>query len=332
MFKAEHPEYMIYLLSIGLVWLIWFASRWMMKKRRARLGDSDSMDRISYQVMPSAQWIRPVLLSIALAFAVLALVNPQWGRKKEKVKVSSSDVFIALDISTSMLCEDVKPSRLERARLFSDRLVDRLRGERIGLVLFAGGAYTQVPLTTDYSALKLFLSSVDPKLAATQGTNFAEALKTCMTSFPSEDKRPGAIILITDGENHELGDIEAAKNVRQAGYSVYTVGVGTESGGMIPIQERGRIDYKRDNTGAPITTSLNKQSIVSIASAGGGKSFLIGEGSRVFDEIESDIENMEKTESEQLSFAEYVSYYQYFLGISILSFLLSFLTAFRQKV
>ncbi len=330
MFKSEHPEYIALCLLIVLIWAIWWLSGWLRRRRAERIGHLDSMDRISYSVMPRADLWKTILLSVAVLLGIIALVNPQWGRKKEKVKVSSTDVIIAIDISSSMLADDVKPSRLERTKLFADRMIDRLKGERIGLVLFAHDAYVQVPMTTDYAALKLFLTSADPQLAATQGTNLAEAIKTCVNTFPKTDKRPGSIILITDGENHEEGDLEAARTAKAEGYKVYVVGVGTEQGARIPEVFQGRNMYKRDETGELVMTRLSKETVVALADAGGGKSFLIGEGQRVYDVIESDIENMEKTESEQLSFAEYVSYYQYFLGICILLLMLSYLLPFGK--
>jgi len=330
MFRLEHPEYVIYLLALLAVWGIWWLGRWNQKRRSARLGDMAGLGRISFIRQRSEHWLRPTLTSAAVILAVVAMVNPQWGRKKEKVTIESSDVVIALDLSMSMMATDVKPSRLERARLFADRLVDRLKGERIALVLFANGAYTQVPLTTDYAAIKLFLSSAEPQLVPSQGTNFAEALQVSLQTFPAEERRPGTVILITDGEGHEEGDIEATRTLRELGYRVYTVGVGTAQGSQIPVIFRGRRDVKRDETGAPVISKLDRETLVRLANNGGGKAFLIGEGERVFNILSEDIANMEKTESEQLSFAEYVSYYQYFLVGSIVFLILAYLLPFGK--
>jgi len=260
---------------------------------------------------------------------VVALINPQLGRKKEKVTVTSSDVYIILDISESMLATDVKPSRLERGRLFADRLIDRLRGDRIALVVMAGDAYIQVPLTIDYAAVKLFLSTARPQLAAVQGTDFAEALDLCRTSRVSAGRGPGAVIVITDGENHEEGDVEAARLARESGLRVYAVGIGSTQGSYIPL-DGSSTQVKRDQQGNPVKTTLDRESIVSLARAGGGKSFLISDGQQVYDEIEADIDGLEKTESEQLSFAEYISYYQYFLGAATVMFLLYFMMPFGK--
>ncbi len=329
MYRIENPEYYpLFLLPI-LVWLIWLVGLWISRRRAERLGAWETVAAITASPGRYWRWLRPLVLSLASLLAVIALLNPQLGRKKEKVTVTSSDVYIILDISESMLATDVKPSRLERGRLFADRLIDRLRGDRIALVVMAGDAYIQVPLTTDYAAVKLFLSTASPQLAAVQGTDFAEAIDLCRTSRVSAGRGPGAVIAITDGENHEEGDIEAAKLARESGLRVYTVGIGGTQGAYIPL-EPGSSQVKRDQQGNAVRTSLDRESIVNLARAGGGKSFLISDGQRVYDEIEADIDGLEKTESEQLSFAEYISYYQYFLGGAVVLFILYFLMPFGK--
>ena len=332
MFKFESTYYFIYLLTAVALCGFYFGAKYISQRRETKLGEPEILFKIKAFGQKSTQLISLFSGLVGLILLSISLTNPQLGRKKEKVNVSSSDVFIVLDISNSMLCEDIRPSRLVRAKLFATKLVDKLKGERLGLIVFAGSAYVQIPITTDYATLKMFIEAAHPDQAGTQGTNIAEAINMCVDGFPKEDERPGAIIIITDGENHEEEDIVAAQRAAESGYKCYMIGVGTEKGGQIPIKTRSQRDVKRDSKGQVVITALDKETIVNLAREGGGKSFLISEGEKVYSAIVKDVEVMEKTRSDELLFAEFVSYYQYFLGPAILMFLFEFLVPWKKII
>ncbi|MEL6866388.1 MAG: VWA domain-containing protein, partial [Bacteroidota bacterium] len=241
------------------------------------------------------------------------------------------DVFIALDISQSMLAEDILPNRLERAKQFAQKLVNELKGERIGLLLFAGNAYLQMPLTTDYAAAMLFLRSANTRMAPTQGTAISDAIDLAERSFEEDNKHHKAIIVITDGENHEPDAIERATQARTNGLLIYTVGVGSAKGAVIPTVVGNRRDVKRDRTGNPVTTKLNEATLADIAKAGEGKYYNMVEGDQVFTALREGIDRLEKREIEQRSFSEFESYFQYFIGLALLLLLIEFLTSYRKS-
>ena len=180
---------------------------------------------------------------------MFAASNPQWGTKKDKVKAQSADIFIAFDISQSMMAQDISPSRLERAKRFTEKLIRSLKGDRVGLIYFAGDAYLQMPLTNDYAAAELFIKSANPNLAGTQGTAIDEAIDLAVRAYEEDVKHQRALIIISDGEDHDEDAISMAKEGADAGLVIYTIGVGTETGAYIPFMNRGRTEFKKDDEG-----------------------------------------------------------------------------------
>ena len=267
MFRFEHPEY---LWALGLIALPWLATR-----LRSRLGVADrdrwgmmgrqDAARASHQ--PYTRLAGPMVL---VALAVLALANPQWGTMARSVQTRSADVYLLMDISTSMLAEDVAPSRLERARQLAGRITDELRTERIGLILFAGNAYVQSPLTTDWEAIRSYLQAADPSQAGTQGTAIGEAV--ALVTRGAEPGKPtgGLIVLLTDGEDHDEGAVDAIREAAWAGWMTHVVGLGTDAGGPIPILTSSGREVKRDEAGEPVRTRLNRALLRELATAGGG--------------------------------------------------------------
>jgi Ca-activated chloride channel family protein len=253
---------------------------------------------------------------------MIALANPQWGIKREKVRSRSADIFLALDISSSMLAEDVVPNRLERGKRFAYHLIDKLKGERIALILFAGNAYLQMPLTNDYSAAKLFLRSAHPGLAGTQGTDLLDPIRVVEENFRSQEESHPAIIVITDGEGHEQLDMDYIGQARNNGMIIFTVGIGTEEGGFIPVRTSQGEDWKRDNTGKPIRTRLDDHTLSVIANAAEGRFFKLNDENAVLQALDEKVENLEKSEYEWRSFTEFESYYQWLLGLALLIFCL----------
>lgn len=325
MFRFEHPSHLYALILILVLIGLLFLAHFLRKRTIQSLGNEATIQKLMPNFSIQNVLVKHGLLVLGLTFLIVAWANPQWGTKKEKVKRQSADVMIALDISTSMLAEDVPPSRMERAKRFCNDLIEEIKGDRIGLILFAGNAYLQMPMTTDYAAAKVFVNAANPNLASTQGTAIADALDLSIRAFDVDNRSNKALVLITDGENHEAAAEEMAAKARDAGMLLYTIGVGTASGGLIPITVNGRREQKRDYQGQPVTTKLNEPMLRDIAKIGDGFYANLQGGPVVLNELKTQIEKMQKKEFEQRSFSEYESYFQHFLFPGLLLILLEFL-------
>jgi len=332
MFRFEHPEYLYALAAIPLLVFFFFMTRLVRQRSIRKFGDSELVQQLMPEFSNFRQGLKFVLLLLGLVFLVVGWANPQWGTKKERVKRRSVDVFVALDISQSMMAQDITPSRLERAKRFTQNLIEGLRGERIGSIIFAGNAYIQTPLTTDYAYASLLTRSANPSQAPTQGTAIADAIDLAEQSFEEENKNHKALIIITDGENHDEEAIQRAGEAYQNGLLIFTVGVGTPEGSFIPTFIGGRSDYKRDRSGQPVRTSLNEDLLKELAQTGEGAYFNLDSGSEaVVAALKSRIDNIEKREFEQRVFNEYESYFQYFIALALLFILLEFLLPYRRS-
>ncbi len=231
-----------------------------------------------------------------------------------------------------MLAQDVPPNRMERAKRFSQGLAQALRGERIGLIIFAGNAYLQVPLTTDYAAVDLFLKSANPNMAPSQGTAIGDAVRLAERSFEEENQHHKALVIITDGENHDEEALERVREARDNGLLTFTVGVGTAEGSFIPIKTGGREDYKRDQTGNPVRSRLNEEMMRELSRAGDGAYFNLASGSAAITAaLQERINSIEKREFEQRSFSAYESYFQFFLAPALLLLIIEFLIPYRKS-
>ncbi|GJM33100.1 MAG: membrane protein [Saprospiraceae bacterium] len=332
MFRFEHSTY-LYALAVLPILAAFFSTAWYYRKRAInRFGNPKLMTRIMPEMSRYKHAVKFMLITLALTFLIVGWANPQWGIKKETVPRKGIDLFIALDISQSMLAEDISPSRLIRARRFAQNLVTQLRGENIGVIIFACNAYLQVPLTTDYAFVNMFLGSANPDMANAQGTTISEAIDLAERSFKEENKNHKALVIITDGEDHDGTAKARAAEAQENGLMVFTVGVGKAEGSFMPINAGGRSDYKRDNQGNPIRTSLNEAMLMDIAEAGKGNYFNLSAGTdRVVDVLKKQIDAIEKREFEARVFNEYESYFQYFIGLGLLFLIIEFMVAFRKN-
>ncbi len=297
-----------------------------------RLGEVGLIQRL----MPEHSRFRPriklLLVLVGIFLMCIAWSNPQWGLKREKVKRKSSDVFICLDISNSMLAQDLAPSRIARARKFSQKLVEKLEGDRVGVLVFAGNAYVHMPLTIDYSAAELFLDSASPEQILTQGTSFAAAIESAELSFEDNNDQYKALIIISDGENHDEEAIKRAEEARKKGVLIFTVGAGTEKGGYIPMEYKGYRDFKRDKNGELVMSKMNPESLKAIAEAGGGDYYNIVDGEEaVLASLEQKIKEIEKREFEERLFDEHESYYWIFLIPAFILLVIEFLISYRKS-
>ena len=263
------------------------------------------------------------VLILAFGFLVIGLVNPKIGTKSETVKREGIDIVFAVDVSKSMLCEDVAPSRLEKTKQIVSQIINQLVGDRIGIVAYAGSAFPVLPITTDYGVAKMFLQSMNPSMVSSQGTSLDEAIKLSSTYFDDDKKTSKLLILISDGEDHSEGASDVAEEASKLGLKIITIGIGTAKGGPIPLKENGRVlSFKRDQNNAVVVTKLNEESlkIISKNTKGG---YVNGNNTKeVLEYVKNALDNIEKTEFEAQQFTDYNSQFQWFLGIAFFLLLL----------
>lgn len=331
MFRFENIDYLNLLIIIPVLVIVFVIAAYFRRKALRKFGEWSLVKQLVPKVSKYKHTVKFILFLFCLTFAIIALSNPQWGTKKEKIKRKSIDVFIALDISQSMLAQDISPSRLERAKNFCQNLINGLKGERMGVIIFAGNAYLQMPLTTDYAAAQLFLRSANTNQAPTQGTAISEAINLAEQSFEEDNKHHKALIIITDGENHDEETLERTRIAKENGLMVFTVGVGTAGGGYIPMYYAGQPGFKTDKSGNPVKTKLNELMLADIAEAGNGVYYNLVDGEKVINALKDRIENIEKREFEQRLFTDYESYFQYFLAIGLLFLLIEFIISYRKN-
>lgn len=330
--RFEHIEFLYGLALLPIfILLFWLMMRWK-KKAFSSFGEM----KIFARLMPDFSKGRPVtkfvILMLAYTFLIFGIANPQVGSKLEEVERKGIDIMIALDVSTSMLAEDIKPSRLDRAKQSISNLINGLKGDRIGIVIFAGKAYLQLPITTDYAAAKLFLSTISTDIVPTQGTAIGAAIELSINSFDDNDHSK-AIIIITDGENHEGDAVEQAKLAAEKGIDIYAIGMGLPEGAPIPVYNKygNRTGYKEDRQGNTVVTKLNDQMLQQIASAGNGI-YVTANNSQVgLDKIFEKIDEMDKTEFESRVFSDYEDRFQYFLAMAVILLILEFMILERKN-
>jgi len=307
----------------GFVFLVFAAQIFYLRRRRQALKEfagNDLADKLLDNSRLKVKRTKQHLLLWALIFLGIALIGPRVGRKLTEVKRKGVDIVIAFDTSTSMNAEDIKPNRLKRAKYETGKFISMLRGDRIGLVAFAGISYLQCPLTLDYSAAKLFLDIIDTGVIGTQGTAIADAIETSIKAFNSKDKKHKVVIVISDGEDHE-GDIPAVmEKVKAEGAVIYAVGVGTLTGSPIPVKgaNGSEFDFKRDRSGRVVTSALEESTLREIASLSGGKYYNMKTDGDVFLKIYNEILKMEQKEICSHEYSDYQERYQIFLIIGII--------------
>jgi Ca-activated chloride channel homolog len=334
-FRFEHSEHLWALLLIPIViWGFRQVAAWR-KAAQARLGDAALIARLAPSATPPRRLLsQQGLLVGALVGLIIGWANPQSGGKLEKARRKSADIFIALDISQSMLSDDVRPSRLERARQFTSQLIESLKGERIGIIAFAGNAYLQMPLTTDYAAALLFIQSANPDMAPTQGTAIADAIDLAEQSFQADNKHNKALVLITDGEEQDGDALARAAEANENGLLLFTVGAGTSEGGLIPTYYAGKYDYKRDEKGTPVRTKINETMLHSLAEKGKGTYLSLANDSdaNLVATLKNDLERVQKRELEQRSYADYESYFYWLLWAALGCLVVEFYLSYGKRI
>ena len=327
MFKFANEQYFyVYLIIPILVLLVILAWRWR-KKVITNFADSELHQFLFPDVSEAKIKTKLILQLLAIAFLILALARPQSGAKLQEVKREGADIIVALDVSNSMLAEDLIPNRLERAKQNISTMVDDLRGDRIGLIVFAGEAFMQLPITTDYNAARMFLRSTTTEAVSTQGTAIGAAIDLARKAFETSSKPENTkvLVVISDGENHEDDPIKAAKNAVKDGIKIYTVGIGSLKGTPIPNFHRGkRIGYKTDKEGNTVLTKLDEETLIELANVGDGKYYRTSNTLNGLKEIKKEIDKLEKQEMEAKMFTEYEELFQYFVALALILLTLDF--------
>lgn len=322
MFRFEHIEYLNLLWLIPFMLLLYLLMQRWRKKAFNLFAESHLLKQIIPNLSETKTRLKVWLQIISFALVVIAMANPQLGSKLEEVKREGIDLMIALDVSNSMNAEDLQPNRLERAKQIITKVIDKLQGDRIGIIVFAGEAYIQLPLTTDYAAAKLFLTTINTGYIPTQGTAIGNAIdlaRKALTAKEEEKPRSKVILVITDGENHEDDALTAAKEASENGIIVHTMGFGSPNGVPIPVYKNNKmVGYKTDKDGNTIITKLNESLLQQIAAIGNGI-YIRGTNSNAsLNAFLNEINKLEKTELASQIFTEYESRFQYFIALALI--------------
>lgn len=324
MLRFQHQYILITLALILVLVLIYFFLLYWRKNKITQIGNAPLVQQQLLGYIKGRQTLKFVLRASALTFIILGCANLQKSGNEETLQRKGVDVIIALDVSKSMLAKDVQPNRLTRAKQFIERLNEKMSNDRIGLVIFAGRSYLQVPLTIDYSALKLLLQTVSPEMVPTQGTVIGEAIALANESFSSRERKYKSIVVISDGEDHDENALNEVKKATEAGVIIHTIGVGSPQGA--PLFDPSTNAPKLDEQGNPITTKLNEDELRSIASAGNGTYNLLNNADASAQKIIDELSKMEQRNLGAVVYNNYTSYFQYFLAIALILLVIDWLT------
>lgn len=311
MFRFQHSNYLFALSLIPLLILLYIFLLWWRQKQLRKLGDNALVSGQLTGLIPGRRTLKFILLTLAFAIAVIGWANLQGGGRPEQVTRKGVDVMIALDVSKSMLAKDIQPNRLTRAKQLIERLLDKMKNDRVGLVIFAGRSYLQVPLTVDYSSMRMMLQNVRPDLIPTQGTVIGDAIELSMKSFSRKERKYKSLILISDGEDHDERAASLVKDATEAGIILHTVGVGSPQGTALIDDASGA--PKLDEKGNPVISKLNEEELRSLASKGNGTYTLLNNTEEAATGIAGHLEGMEQRNLGTMSYTDYNSYFQYFL-------------------
>lgn len=314
--RFASPEYLYLLIIVPIVLAVYIYSNYRRKRNLRLYGDMELLRGLMPDVSDYRPGIKFWFSLAALVLIVIALARPQFGSKKETITRQGIEVVIALDISNSMLAEDIAPNRLEKAKNIISRLIDKFENDKVGLIVFAGDAFVQLPITNDFISAKMFLETISPDLITRQGTDIGGAISLAMKSFTPKEGVGKAIIVITDGENHEGGAEDAAKLASEQGMNVYLLGVGSLDGAPIPIA--GTNDYRRDKENNVVVTKLNEQMAQSIAQAGNGAYIRVDNTNNAQKLLESEVNKLAKADVETEVFTEYNEQFEFIAWLALI--------------
>ncbi|NNC95549.1 MAG: VWA domain-containing protein [Chitinophagales bacterium] len=332
MTRFEHTEYFWYLWALLPLTFAFIGYLWWRSKSLKKFGSSTLVKKLAPELPKYKHQLKFFFNVSILVLIVLGMANLQIGASYEKVKREGVDIMIALDVSNSMNAEDIKPSRLDRAKLFLSTFIRQLASDRVGIIIFAGKAYLQMPITSDYAAAKMYLNTIDTELVPTQGTAIGEAIRMATDAFDDVSKNNKVLIIITDGENHEGDAIDAIKAAKEQNILVHTLGVGSTKGAPIPVYSGSRqIDYKRDNQNNIVLSKLNEIMLQQVASAGDGEYMRLTNGKEETRKIMRSLEKLETQEFEEKVFTDYQDWFQLFLLPALLLLFIDFMIGERRS-
>ena len=327
MINFAQAQYLFLILLIPVFFLLQALVFKQRTRRIRKFGDEELVRQLMPSSSRSKVWVRLTLFSIGFFFFAIGLSRPQIGAKLKEHETKGAEIMIVLDVSNSMLAEDYSPNRLDRAKLAISRLVDKLRDDRIGLIVFAGNSFVQLPITTDYVSAKMFLNSISTESVPIQGTAIGEAINTAVRSFSAQSEKSRAIIVITDGENHEDDPVAAAAQAAEMGVRVFTIGVGSPEGKPIPMDG----ELLKDKDGNIVVTRLDETVLQDVANAGKGVYVRAGNSEFGLNPIIDDIRRMEDEKYSSIVFEEYDEQFMYFMGLALLFFVLEMLVGERRS-
>lgn len=338
LYQLEEKIWFWALLVIPIIWLFFLALQFWKYRAQKKFGDLNLLKKLSPDKSLFKSVLKVIILSLAFACLALALVNPKIGTKLETVKREGVDIVFAVDVSKSMLAEDIAPNRLEKSKQLVTQIINNLASDRVGIIAYAGKAFPQLPITTDYASAKMFLQSMNTDMLSSQGTAINEAIKLAKTYFDNEEQTNRVLIIISDGEDHSEEAVAVAEEASEEGIRIFTIGVGDLKGGPIPEKRNGIVlNYKKDNQGETVITRLNEETLKNIAAEADGV-YINGKNTNdVVENIREILNKMDKTEFEAKQFSDFKDQFQWFLGFGIFFlfldiFLLERRTAWLKKL
>jgi len=319
MYQLEEQQYFIYFIAIAVLLVAFLLVALWKRNKQKSFADEALLEKLSPEASPFKSVIKILTIALGLSFLIIALVNPKMGTKLKTIKRQGVDIVFALDVSKSMLAEDIAPNRLEKSKQLISKIIDKLGSDRVGIIIYAGNAYPLLPITTDHAAAKMFLQNATPDMVSSQGTAINEALKLAKSYFDDDEQTNRYLFVISDGEDHEENVNYVAKEATKEGIKIYTIGVGTIKGGPIPLKREGTlIGYKKDREGEVVITQLNDKTLKTIASDGKGEYLYGNNTTKTVDYIDKLLLAADKKEFETKQFSDFKDQFQWFIGLGIL--------------
>ena len=331
MYQLEEKIWFWVLLAVPVIVVLFILLQLWRRNAQNKFADKVLLNRLSPNRSLFKSILKVAVLCLAFACLAIALVNPKIGTKLETIKREGVDIVFAVDVSKSMLAEDIAPSRIEKSKQLVAQIINNLASDRVGIIAYAGKAFPQLPITTDYAAAKMFLQSMNTDMLSSQGTAIDEAIQLARTYYDDEDQTNRVLIIISDGEDHNNVASDVAEAAGEEGIKIFTIGVGTAKGGPIPIKRNGIVlNYKKDNNGDVVTTKLNEETLIQIAEEANGQYINGRSTDEVVDSIRDILNKLDKKEFEAKQFAEYKDQFQWFLGLGIFFLLIDILLLERK--
>lgn len=319
MYQIEEPIYFYFFAIIPVIIVVFLLAFWWKKRTQKKFTNKLLLEKLAPNTSTFKSVLKLIFFIIGTSFLVISLVNPKMGTKLKTVKREGVDVVFALDVSKSMLAEDIAPNRLDKAKQIISKIIDKLGSDRVGIIIYAGNSYPLLPITTDHAAAKMFLQNAGPDLVSSQGTAINEALNLAKTYYNNDEQTNRFLIIISDGEDHQEETKQVAQNMSKEGVKVYTIGVGTEKGGPIPMKVNGSLlGYKKDRKGETVVTRRKPELLEAVANAAGGRYIDGNKTDKPVDFIEELIANAQKNEFETKQFSDYKDQFQWFIGLGLL--------------